>query len=38
VSLVASNDSSGAFCCAGGSMSITVAYRIWCNSSCTPKV
>jgi hypothetical protein len=38
LSLVASNDSSRAFCCAGGSMSITVASRIWCSSSCTPKV
>jgi hypothetical protein len=37
-SLVASNDSSGAFCYAGGSISMTVASRIWCSSSCTPKV
>jgi hypothetical protein len=28
VSLLASNESSGAFCCAGGSMSMTVASLI----------
>jgi hypothetical protein len=38
VSLLASNDNSGAFCCAGGSTSMLVLSLIWWSSSCTPNV
>jgi hypothetical protein len=38
VSLLASNDSSGAFCCAGGSTSMLVLSLMWLSSSCTPNV
>jgi hypothetical protein len=38
VSLLASNESSGAFCYAGGSMSILVLSLIWLSSSCTLNV
>jgi hypothetical protein len=38
VSLLASNDSSRAFYCAGGSTSMLVLSLMWLSSSCTPNV
>jgi hypothetical protein len=38
VSLLASNDNSGAFYCAGGSTSMLVLSLMWWSSSCTPNV